>query len=195
VRYTTIIADYSWPEVEAFFDAILLFQGGTDGFYWRRDGDRFAIIEERELDGAHEYTDAEIAELHTLGEDEYIERQNAEDDPLTLIRTVYDAMYAGTNSFELSQIGADMAYLFGAISKNECCEWPAGQPFLRILRKKLPPPCAVWQFIKIDEHSEICLLCNQVPCVCTCLDCGLPLSDCSCDLEPDMEDQIDGDES
>ena len=67
---------------------------------------------------------------------------------LELIREVYDLFFDGVESFEEEdKIGADLAYLLGAISKDTQCEWPNNRPFVKFLRQHCSSDHAVWPFI------------------------------------------------
>ena len=55
-----------------------------------------------------------------------------------LAKEVYLVVFEHTDSFELAHVGADLAYLLGAILCDTQCEWPADRPLLEILRKELP---------------------------------------------------------
>lgn len=50
-----------------------------------------------------------------------------------LIRDVYDWVIDNTESLEVQDIGADLAYLIGAIAHANVCEWSKNRPFVRLL--------------------------------------------------------------
>ena len=66
---------------------------------------------------------------------------------------VYDATMASTESFEAEDhIGADVAYLMGAILKEDRFDaWSRNRELLRILRENFPPDHELWKFINIRE--------------------------------------------
>ena len=67
---------------------------------------------------------------------------------LELIKELYELVLNNTESFEEEdKIGADLAYLLGAISKNAQCEWPSNRPFLVFLRRHCAQDHAAWRFI------------------------------------------------
>jgi hypothetical protein len=51
------------------------------------------------------------------------------------MRQVHDWVQAAVDSLELDDIGADLAYLLGAILHNSTCAWPESRPFVRLLRR------------------------------------------------------------
>lgn len=71
-------------------------------------------------------------------------------DMIELLQELYRVMYKRTNSFELNNIGADLAYLMGAIVSDNCCVWPANQPLVAILQENFPPDHAIWNYLAIS---------------------------------------------
>jgi hypothetical protein len=80
------------------------------------------------------------------------DQQAAFQDP-DLARTVYEVVLGATGSFEDDRIGADLAYLLGAILKGNQCEWPEDRPLVRLLREHFPPQHALWQYIEVEEEE------------------------------------------
>lgn len=56
---------------------------------------------------------------------------------LRLIEALYDYLTSGAccESFEEENVGADLAYLIGAIVKRGKCSWPEDRPFVKYLRQ------------------------------------------------------------
>ena len=72
-----------------------------------------------------------------------------------LIRSLYDLAYVQTESLEEQYIGADLAYLFGAILKDDKCEWPADRPLVMLLQKwRSSPLDPVWQYVTVTPCEE-----------------------------------------
>src|SRR4051794_24866772 len=46
---------------------------------------------------------------------------------------VYQAVHDRVESFEDDNLGADLAYLLGAMLKGSSCSWPADRPFVLVL--------------------------------------------------------------
>lgn len=80
---------------------------------------------------------------------------------LHLARQVFDATFETTDSFRELNVGADLAYLIGAILGSDAgsadrVDWRAeeygGSPaLLEILRPKFPAGSPLWQFIVCDS--------------------------------------------
>ena len=68
-------------------------------------------------------------------------------------KEVYNAIFLGTVSFEEDDIGADLAYLLGAILLDDFCSWPTTRPILGILRETFPANHAVWQHITLENEE------------------------------------------
>jgi len=64
---------------------------------------------------------------------------------------VYECVLRETESFEEQGIGADLAYLMGAILKDNLCEWPESCPLLQLLRQHYPPEHPIWRHVKIES--------------------------------------------
>lgn len=54
---------------------------------------------------------------------------------LALVRRVYNHVLDHTESFEEEHIGADLAYLLGAIANGSCCEWEEDRPLVELLKR------------------------------------------------------------
>jgi hypothetical protein len=67
---------------------------------------------------------------------------------------VYATIEHATESFEEEHIGADLAYLLGAILRGSGCEWDTDRPFVRLLRKCVHDEHAVWRSIHLVESDE-----------------------------------------
>lgn len=72
---------------------------------------------------------------------------------LDLILEVYQAVYEMCDTFEEEAIGADLAYLMGAIARSQICTWHEGRPLVLALREKFPPEHPVWGFIETDNEG------------------------------------------
>lgn len=73
---------------------------------------------------------------------------------LRLIRKVYRWVIDNTETFEEQNIGADLAYLLGAISKNSQCEWDDDRPFLEVLGEGFKSRHVVWSFIEVTTGKK-----------------------------------------
>jgi hypothetical protein len=59
----------------------------------------------------------------------------------------------GVESFEHDdKVGADLAYLLGAMLNDIACEWTAGRAILTILREHFPDGHPVYNFIEIADE-------------------------------------------
>lgn len=81
---------------------------------------------------------------------------------LVLLREIYAHVRATAESFEQAdRIGADLAYLLGAILNDRCCSWPAERPLVRLLQERYRPEHAVWKYLSVeiapDTESVSCL--------------------------------------
>ena len=75
---------------------------------------------------------------------------------LKLAQEVYEAAVEETEGFEDSDehIGADLAYLMGAIIKDGGVDrWSRNTPFMSILERRFPKEHAVWCYI-VDRRGE-----------------------------------------
>lgn len=70
---------------------------------------------------------------------------------IALIRELYKAVYHETESFEKKNIGADLAYLVGAIVNDSICIWPANEPLLQLLMKNFPKTHQLWTYLAVEE--------------------------------------------
>lgn len=73
---------------------------------------------------------------------------------MKLIEGLYDYLMGGvTESFEVDDIGADFAYMVGAVLKGGKCEWPEDRPFVQLLRA-MPVNLTALR-VKLLRHIEI----------------------------------------
>jgi hypothetical protein len=73
-------------------------------------------------------------------------------DEQRLALDAYNAVVDATESLEEQNVGADLAYLMGAILGDTSCEWPKGRPIMRILRTAFPSKRhAIWKHAKEDK--------------------------------------------
>lgn len=76
-------------------------------------------------------------------------------DKLQLIALLYEHVIDNTASFEEDHIGADLAYLFGAIATGGVCEWPEGRRILTLLAgASAPVRKAVGKYIVIGRQGN-----------------------------------------
>lgn len=75
----------------------------------------------------------------------------------TLAFEVYEKVYAGTESFEINDVGADLAYLMGAILRGDSkVELDEDREIITILREVYPGSTfmhPVWQFLELMDLS------------------------------------------
>lgn len=65
-----------------------------------------------------------------------------------LAREIYAKVENGTESFEVDHLGADLAYLLGAILRGDSgCEWDDDRPFVRLLHDFFDDEHPVWQYV------------------------------------------------
>ena len=67
-----------------------------------------------------------------------------------LMKEVYAEVYNESASFETDNVGADLAYLLGAILNKNFCAWPSDTPFMRILHQCFAVGHPVWDYIRIE---------------------------------------------
>ncbi len=68
-----------------------------------------------------------------------------------LARRLYKTVLGHTESFEYEdQIGADLAYLLGAILFTGTCAWPSNRPIVLLLRQHFPSDDPLWQHITLE---------------------------------------------
>lgn len=82
-----------------------------------------------------------------------------ENERLSLIREVFEAVFKATSSFTGDDLGCELAYLFGAIAKAndaECVEWAeeSHEYHLELFRQLFPADHKVWQFINVLEEEK-----------------------------------------
>ena len=67
----------------------------------------------------------------------------------------YEAAYGGTESFEEGTVGADLAYLMGAILKGDSCEWPPERKIVQIMKTRLKGKtrAAILAHITLDKEG------------------------------------------
>lgn len=87
-------------------------------------------------------------------------RQPKKSRRLQLLRDLYEVVFNETESLEAEDIGADLAYLMGAVLKDSCCDWDAERPLVQLLREQFPGRHPVWRFIHI-EPSQSEQACSQ----------------------------------
>ena len=77
-------------------------------------------------------------------------------DSLLLSRIVYEQVRNGVETFEEQNIGADLAYLLGAIVRNTVVEWerPDLPELHRVLAGIFPLDHPVWGFIAVAEGDD-----------------------------------------
>ncbi|HTS18021.1 MAG TPA: hypothetical protein VMP11_10650 [Verrucomicrobiae bacterium] len=66
-----------------------------------------------------------------------------------LLSELYANLHADTESFERDKIGADLAYLAGAVIKGTRCEWPANRPIVRSLQEHYGKRHRLWRHVKV----------------------------------------------
>jgi hypothetical protein len=66
------------------------------------------------------------------------------------LRELYSVVYSNTESFEVDDIGADLAYLMGAIVSDDVCTWPADRPLVLILKAHFQPSHEVWRYVRLE---------------------------------------------
>ena len=85
---------------------------------------------------------------------EFLSASVEEPDKLRLLRELYDYMYKSVESFESEdRIGADLAYLMGAILKDSQCEWPRNRPILHFLREGCEDDHTIWNYIQMEDEA------------------------------------------
>ena len=74
----------------------------------------------------------------------------------TLAFDVYSRVFDGTESFEIGNIGSDLAYLMGAIlnPSGGSVQWGKneGLAILKILRRQCPREHMVWRIIESEAN-------------------------------------------
>ena len=74
-------------------------------------------------------------------------------DKLRLLRELYDCIYKSVESFESEdRIGADLAYLLGAILTDSTCEWARNRPILHFLRETCEEDHTIWDYIQVEDE-------------------------------------------
>jgi hypothetical protein len=73
---------------------------------------------------------------------------------LELLKCLYQTVYQQTESLEQGDVGADLAYLMGAILNQSRCEWPEDRPLVQLLRHHFDPRHRIWKFIELEEMEN-----------------------------------------
>ena len=68
---------------------------------------------------------------------------------LDLMKTVYQTVYYGADTFSEGRLGEDLAYLMGAILTDSVCEWDEEEDLVALLREHFPLEHDVWGYIDI----------------------------------------------
>lgn len=68
-----------------------------------------------------------------------------------LIKSVYSAVFVGCESFEEDNVGADLAYILGAVARDGFCEWPEDRPIVQILREAVGDDHPIWKYIEVTK--------------------------------------------
>jgi hypothetical protein len=68
-----------------------------------------------------------------------------------LATEVYEVVRRETESFGEDYIGEDLAYLMGAILKDEKSNWPSTRPLVRLLKTVYTEHHSVWEYIEIED--------------------------------------------
>ena len=72
---------------------------------------------------------------------------------IALLQAVYNVVVSSVESFErLDGVGADLAYLLGALLNNTACEWPEDRTILTILRRHFPAGHTVYSYIHVESE-------------------------------------------
>jgi hypothetical protein len=70
------------------------------------------------------------------------------------LRAVYDTVCEAAESFASEElVGADLAYLLGAMLKGTTCAWPANRPIIVLLMQSLPADHPVWGRVVIEADG------------------------------------------
>ena len=76
-------------------------------------------------------------------------------DKIRLIRSWLDYAMEQTESWEVKNLGSDLAYLCHAIVNNEKCEWAEDRPLVQLILQRDPKrKAAVWRFIVTVNDRE-----------------------------------------
>ena len=73
------------------------------------------------------------------------------------LQSLYNVVVEQTESFEEQAIGADLAYLMGAILNDTFCEWSSERPLVKLLKRHKDKHSWVWGlgFIRIVEETQM----------------------------------------
>ena len=66
---------------------------------------------------------------------------------------VYEHMVAASDSFEADDIGADLAYLMGALLREGYCVWPKTRPIIALLMEKYHDSHPIWGYIRVESEE------------------------------------------
>lgn len=82
---------------------------------------------------------------------------------LALIAEVSDRMYDATESFETTNLGATLAYLYAAIAKGTHVTLDPShhRQNISLLTETFPPEHPVWGYIEIDGEDLCCTECGH----------------------------------
>ncbi len=76
-----------------------------------------------------------------------------------ILEALYTYLLEATESFQEEDIGADFAYLTGAVLNGSTCEWPESRPFVRLLRampvERLREPLLAHINIEPEEDEDV----------------------------------------
>lgn len=75
-------------------------------------------------------------------------------DMIDLLRELYSEMYQHTESFEEHLIGADVAYLMGAVVSENCCIWPSDRPLVKLLHEHFPKEHEIWKYVAVVDGDD-----------------------------------------
>lgn len=72
-----------------------------------------------------------------------------------LAASIYTTVFERAESFEEQNIGADLAYLMGAILTEKHVEFGVTRPLMLILVNEYPPEHSVWTYVRlVGFHTD-----------------------------------------
>lgn len=87
-----------------------------------------------------------------------VQRDNAQAS-LRQIAEVYQTVLEATESFEMQNVGANLAYLLGALAQGKTCEWSFGRkaarPWIGLLRELFPADHFIWAHVTLTDVEKI----------------------------------------
>ncbi len=85
----------------------------------------------------------------------HVPQEEDEDLDMRAVKVIelFDSVFSNTESIEVDNIGADLAYLMNAILSDEKCEWDKERPFVKLLKQLLATDDPVWDKIQIIEED------------------------------------------